>query len=154
MNKYGFILWLLALSSQLSALSFSQGIFYAQPGQKVEVRLELGLPPEFALQKRTQFWLEHPFVSGKILELKPSGQSWTQDPAHYLQTLEPLVWKLSVPATAKTGSYPIKIRALVFACNKALGVCQKHELTATGQVLVGKTGQAQVLKLELPTTAF
>lgn len=145
---------LLGFGLLLVAHGFAQGIFYTQAGQMLEVRLRFNLPPDFALQKRTRFWLEHPFMRGKIIELEPKGQSWPQDPTHYLERLEPLVWKIQVPASTQPGSYPFKVRALVFACNKTLGVCQKHELKASGQIVIGKAGPDRVIQLGLPTTAF
>ncbi|MBF6592883.1 MAG: hypothetical protein IVW51_00370 [Thermaceae bacterium] len=126
------------------------GIFYAQPGQKVEVRLELRLPPQFALQKRSQFWLISPFA-GKLLEAKASGRDWPQDPQHYLQSFDLLVWKLKVPAGTIAGRYPLQFKATVYACDEGLGLCQKHALKAVGSLVVGQQeGTSKLVRLELP----
>lgn len=126
------------------------GVFYAQAGQTAEVRLELRLPPHFALQKRSAFWLENPFRPGKRLEAKADGRDWPQDPQHYLQSLGPLVWRLQVPAGTADGRYMLRFKATVYVCDQGLGLCQKHELKAAGSLIVGQRGENEGLRLELP----
>lgn len=139
---------LVATGYPLPATGLAQGLFHAQPGQTVWVRLELKLPPRFALQKRSVFWLEHPFIKGKVLQQSPSGRDWPPDPRHYLQTVSPSLFMLSVPASAKAATYPLRFRATVLACNKELGVCQRHDLSALGRLVVGRKGQDRPVLLE------
>lgn len=130
------------------SLGLAQGVFHAQPGQTVQLRLELKLPPQFALQKRSTFWLEHPFVKGKLLEQNPTGQDWPPDPQHYLQSVSPSLFKVTVPASARAGRYALQFKATVLACNKQIGVCQRHDVRARGQLIVGQKGQDKPVVLE------
>lgn len=100
------------------------------------------------LQKRTVFWLEHPFIKGKVLEQSPKGADWSLDPEHYLQTVNPNIFNLTVSAGTKPGTYPLRFRATVLACNKAVGVCQRHDVAAKGQLIVGRKGQDRAVVLE------
>lgn len=142
-------LLLLAFGPTLSAPL--TGVFYAQAGQNAEVRLELRLPANFALQKRSEFWLGNPFQKGKRLEARATGRDWSNDPQHYLQSFGPLLWKLQIPATAR-GEYPLRFKATVYACDESLGLCQKHQLDAIGSLVVGQKGESQPVRLEVPAT--
>jgi hypothetical protein len=142
---------LLAFGFGLSA--GPSGVFYAQPGRSTEVRLELGLPPNFALQKRSEFWLENPFAQGKMLGARVTGHDWPPDPEHYLQSFGPLVWTLRIPAGAAKAEYPLRFSVTVYACDQRLGLCQKHTLKATGRLVVGQEGQSRAVRLELPAAS-
>lgn len=134
-----FFLSLLFTLHSSPALAQSQATFYAQAGQTVTIQAILELPSDFALQKRSQFWLSSPF--GETLEIAASGKDWALEPEHYLRALAPLTWKIQVPVGAKSGKYRLEFRATVLACNKSIGVCQKHLITVWGQLVIGQNGR-------------
>lgn len=138
----------LLLATAYGLSTSESGAFYTQPGHSVTVRLELRLPPQFALQKRSQFWLVSPFAT-TLLAARATGRDWPQDPTHYLQSFDPLVWKLKVPSGTVAGRYPLQFKAQVYACDESLGLCQKHLLGAVGSLLVGQKGESKLVRLEL-----
>jgi hypothetical protein len=131
----------LLISVVLGIAQAGPGVFYGQAGKVARIQLEIQLPPEFALQKRSVITLISPF--GKFSK-NPSGTPWELEPVHYLQRAQPVVWDIKLPQNP--GSFPLDIKPLdikldikatLLVCHKTLGVCLKREYALAALLKMG-----------------
>ena len=146
-----FALVLLSLSG-----SNSDGVVYVQPGTQAQIGLEISTAPGLVINRKNPpvVTLLNPFEPGVLLTAAVTGEPWATDPETYLVRLDPVVWTLSVPATAKPGVYPLTIEADVSLCDTALGVCftEYRELAVT--LRLGAAGSDKAAKMRLSTPDF
>ena len=129
-------------------LGFAQGnldaVSFAKPGGEATVRLELRLATNAAFNRPAPnlVRLENPFKPGQFLERREfKGIPWPDDAEHYFQSVDPLEFRLPVPANLKAGAYPLKFTAELFVCDKVVNVCFKRTLAVGGELRIGASGR-------------
>ncbi len=132
----------------------SPGINFANPGDTVKVKLEFNQAKELWLNLRADsvVSLENPF-SKKMLKITlKKGKPAAKDPEHYLESIDPLEFKMRVPKTAKVGEYNLRLEAQVFVCDGKSEICFVENIEGSTVLKVGETGQNQntLLSLEKP----
>ena len=96
--------------------------------------------------------LENPFNNKPLVITIKKGKAAAKDPEHYLESIDPLEFKMRVPKTAKAGQYDLKLEAQVFVCDSKSELCFVQNLEGGTVLKVGETGKNQsvLVSLEQP----
>ena len=109
--------------------------------QKPEVeQLELIVkaPPGILISRLNPPRLElHSPFDNTILKAKASGKPWPDKPDIYYTKLNPVTWRLDVPAGTKPGTYQAPLKANFSLCSLAQGFCFTTQQVAVFTVQVG-----------------
>jgi hypothetical protein len=129
------------------------GVSFAQPGATASVSLELSPASGVLFNRRgpSSLKLEHPF--GKPLELSlKDGQPNAAEPEEYWDRVPNLEFRLPIPKTAKAGTVPLKLQAVLFLCDQTSHICYREVRDLRLELRIGSTGQnrVSVLRLEPP----
>jgi hypothetical protein len=130
--------------------SIQKGQFYAMPGSSANLRFEFSLAKNVLFNRAgsSAISFTNPFTGKPVTLEVTRGEAYQADPKEYLQSLEPISAKLSVPANAKPGAYPVKVNAEVFLCEAVLKVCYVDEASGSMDLRVGASGRDTPVRLE------
>ena len=143
--------------SGLALAAFSKiaaGLNFANPGDTTVIRLEFAQAQGLWLNLRADsvITLENPFNNKPLVITIKKGKAAAKDPEHYLESIDPLEFKMRVPKTAKAGQYDLKLEAQVFVCDSKSELCFVQNLEGGTVLKVGETGKNQsvLVSLEQP----
>jgi hypothetical protein len=146
------MLVLISSLGMVYALSSSNaGIIYAKPNSVAVVKLEVLNAKNVLFNRKgtTTFSLSNPFGKAVTLGL-PAGIKDSTEPEAYYSSIKPLLFKISVPKSAKAGIYPLELKVDFYLCDTNVRVCYKETALAKAELRVGQTGKNTpvVMKLE------
>jgi hypothetical protein len=152
-----FLLVLILFTSGLAFAAFSKiapGLSFVSPGETALVRLEFVQAQGLWLNLRADstIRLENPFGKKPFEAVLQKGKAALKDPEHYLESIDPLEFKIPVPKNAKAGDYNLKLEAQVFVCDSKSELCFVQNLEGSTVLNVGETGKNQnvLVSLEKP----
>jgi hypothetical protein len=143
---------MLGLGIAFAALSrITAGTNYANPGETALVRLEFSQPDDLWLNLRAEsvITLENPFGKKPISVVLQKGKPAAKDPEHYLETIDPLEFRIRIPKTAKAGGYNLNLTAQIFVCDAKSELCYIQNLEGNTVLTVGTTGKNQAVQVSL-----
>ncbi len=92
-----------------------------------------------------QFTLSSQYASSTV---EATGQLHTDNPEIYFQTLEPVVWRLELPANS-ANDLDIDIMAELALCDEAKGICYLQNVEVNEVVDISQATNKQTLPVHL-----
>jgi hypothetical protein len=130
--------------------TITPGAFHVKVGETANLRFEFKLERNVLFNKggTSIVSFTNPFTK-KAVELEVSkGAPYKNDPENYLETLEPLAAKLSVPVGTRAGLYSVSLEAEMFLCEGVLKVCYRDVTSGKLEIRVGQSGKDAPVILE------
>jgi hypothetical protein len=133
--------------------SIQNGAFHVRAGATANLRFEFTLAKNVLFNRAgsSELSFTDPFTNKPVSVEVTRGEAYPSDPNDYFQRLEAITQKLSVPANAKPGVYPVKLEASMFLCEALLKVCYVDEASGAMEIRVGRSGRDQPVRLEYAT---
>ncbi|NJK43374.1 MAG: hypothetical protein HC933_03140 [Pleurocapsa sp. SU_196_0] len=126
------------------------GQFNVAAGENANLRFEFKLAQHVLFNRAGSSLISftNPFTN-KPVELEVSkGKPYPNAPEDYLESLDALGAKLSVPAGTKAGVYRVSLEAEMFLCEGVLKVCYREVTAGKLEVRVGGSGRDVPVRLE------